>query len=154
MNKNVSRLLAFCTFGLVLGVLLIFVLGPVSLTFVQWLAVFGGTFGVSRIIARETVCEPIREVSFKVGLEELVTCPRCVGVWVSLGLILGMIYFPVQALLVCGLFTIAGANIFLQEIMGILVRVTDYLDMKNLPYTSSPDYQGESHVGDVKLNED
>lgn len=152
MNKNVSRLLAFCTFGLILGVLFIFVLGPVTLTFVQWLAIFGGTFGVARIVARETVCEPVREASFKVGLEELVTCPRCVGVWVTLALMLGMIYFPAQAMLICGLFAVSGANIFMQEVMGILVRVTDNLDMKNLPYTSSPDYEGESHVGDVKLN--
>jgi hypothetical protein len=112
------------------------------------LAILGGTFGISRIISRETVCEPVREASFKVGLEELVTCPRCVGVWVCLGLLLGMIYIPAYAMLVCGLFAIAGLNIILQEIMGILVRFTDTLDMHNLPYTSAPYYKGETRITD------
>jgi len=148
-NYNRSRFLAFCSFALLLGALLVFVVSPeVSLTFAQWAAIFGGTFGISRIVSRETVCEPIRDASFRVGLEELITCPRCVGVWVSLGLLIGMVYLPSYAILVCGLFAIAGANIFLQEVMGILVRFTDTLDMKNLPYTTAPYYKGESKVKD------
>lgn len=150
-SKNFSRFLAFCTFALILAVLFIFLIGPVSLSFVQWLAIFGGTFGVARIIARETVCEPIREASYKVGIEELVTCPRCVGVWVTLVLLIGMIYLPAQTMIVCGIFAVSGANILLQEIMGLMVRATDFLDMKNLPYTQSADYGGESHVGKVRL---
>jgi hypothetical protein len=139
------RITAFILFAAVLTISCV-ILGDPNLTLTQLALILGATFGVSRILSREAVSSPIREASFKLKLDELVTCPRCLGVWVALFLVIGSSLFPTQFLLVCIVFTVSGLNILAQEVMGILVRLTDTLDMLNIPYTSHPDYGGESEV--------
>ena len=130
--SSLSRLYALCAFVILAGSLAVYMVGNQTyLSWVQWGAVFAGTFGMSRIISRETVCEPIRNACGKIGLEELITCPRCVGAWIDLGLVALMLASPAYAMLVCGLFGVAGANIIVHEVMGILVRKSRNLDILN-----------------------
>lgn len=45
------------------------------------------TFGVSRCVANEKVGQPLRDALARTPLSELVTCPRCTGVWAALLLV-------------------------------------------------------------------
>jgi hypothetical protein len=134
-----SRLYIMCAFACLTGALAIYMIDNNAwLSWTQWFVVFAGTFGLSRIIAREQVCEPVRKMCSKIGLEELVTCPRCIGVWIDLALVAGMLFAPHYTMLVGSLFGVAGANIIMHEILGILVRYSHSLDIRNANMSLSP----------------
>ncbi len=123
--------LALFTFSVVIIVLLVFFPDLLLLSFTEWLIVLGGTFGIARIVSREDVFLPIRNISYKIGVDEIVTCSRCIGVWAALFLALGISLIGDSFLFICAIFTIAGINIVFQEIMGILTRMSSFFDIQN-----------------------
>lgn len=80
-----------------------------------------GTFGISRLIAREKICQPLREAC-PMPLKEVVSCPRCIGAWVAMALTIGFTLAPENITAICALFGIIGANIVLHETMGLIAR--------------------------------
>lgn len=99
----------------------------------QWFLLFAATFGAARIVAREKVASPLRDFAEGTPLQELVNCPRCIGVWIALVAVTSFILFPTGAMVPLVVFSIAGVNILLQEVMGILTRTSELCDQKLCP---------------------
>ena len=131
MNTDIVRALCVLVFAVLTAALGNYVTDhAVVLSLGQWLAILAGTFGVSRILAREKVCEPVRKACERTPLSEIVNCPRCIGAWIALALTTGIVFEPVYSLMVCGLFGVVGANIILHEITGILVAISAESDRR------------------------
>ena len=92
------------------------------------------THKLSRLIAKDPVTSPLRapfvrfagtsgeaELNEEVrgtgpqkAIGELVTCPFCVGQWVAVGALFGLIYAPRATRFVAAMFTIVAGSDFLQ----------------------------------------
>jgi hypothetical protein len=123
--------LALALFSITVLIILVAFPNLLALSLTEWLLVLGGTFGIARIVAREKVFLPVREISYKIGIDEIITCSRCIGVWSALFLALGVSLIGSPFLFLPALFTIAGINIVFQEIMGILSKISHFFDLQN-----------------------
>lgn len=67
------------------------------------------TFTASRCVATEKVGQPLRDALARTPLGELVTCPRCTGVWAALVLVTLVVLVPAAWPAVFAL-ALGGAN--------------------------------------------
>ena len=96
------------------------------------------TFRLARIVAFDQITEPVRAPvaqdteegpepkgrGFRRALGELVTCPMCVGVWISAALTYGLLWLPGPTRVFVTMFGAAGAAEALNYGMSVLDATT------------------------------
>ena len=58
-------------------------------SWLQWMIVALATFRLVRLVTRDRIAAPLRTLGGRAGMKwtDFVTCPWCVGFWISLGVI-------------------------------------------------------------------